>query len=1153
MTNLITASLLAMVCAVADADRTELKDDLVAMSSTAADADAAGRHAERCEQIWATIERLPPRERAVWRNTFTAALSGHLHIEKKDDDAPSRVASIKYYRALFAALSNGAAPGLANRIKHALAVSIDRHASRMPPDRRKPLKDEAARLQTEAASYFQDAGDRVMLAMTLGDLGLLYFTTGDADQATPAQEKAVRLYESLPESFLETVDLELQQDVNERVAGWAKRGYSRQSEVYLLLALTNYNAGLEDPELAREAIHLYAESLRVGFVHQNTTAVNNASALLIQRNLGDQTGKARRIRHLFRILNWLPDTESNPHWHDREITKTEQAVNWIHARVRHYLGEFYAQTGQILLARHNFNEAEAKARKLEDGSILPLVLYSLAESWADLGVTDEALRSARQALDAHPLLNRRANILLLMGRVCQRQGDFDRAQDYHRWALDLFVKPGSFNVNAKDLAVMARIRRASALMQMKQGRVAEGLDALGEAANIAAIESPASALEMQLDRLLAAHWIAATDRYAPSVEVVQALDADSVSPYQSLAMTRGPNFSKTVKLVQPKPNGRRPVSTEPLALSAGQIQHIRSALRQRSELDTSEVAEETLKGIAKLQKRSGQGPAPGYDLARFAIVQGDFDAAAKHLTEELDVEWRTSGMNLDPTLGIESPEQVQRTHHLGAVVAARQGKLERALQVLDMSRHRALWQVHSSRQHVWERLDPKQRIDAARLDDARTSAGRLARQLSRRAAADPRFGNAFKQAQQQLLEAEAEWRSFTQEIHKTYQVETPSMRPLRTQDLKDLLPEKSVVLSFSVGDYETCVVTAARRGESVEYGSQVLPIRRHELGALVNALRMGCSRREGRYRLLARELYRVLIAPLQDRMADAELLVICPDGPLNVLPFALLEDQRGVPLLERYPIAVVPSLALLKRLRDTKSEEREGALLVGLQQFNNRVWVPSSYASQLDASSVAELLPQYQLSDLRQTKSEVERIASLFGNKATVLINENASESKVNSALRGRRYLHFATHGLIDSHNPFESALVLSAPGPDSREDGFLEASEILENPAFSGAELVTLSACESGLGLVQGGEGVLGLTWAFLAAGNRGVVSSLWSVNDTATAELMVGLYRELANGRNKAEALRLAALKVRADPKTSHAAYWAAFQFTGDWSIKH
>jgi CHAT domain-containing protein len=189
------------------------------------------------------------------------------------------------------------------------------------------------------------------------------------------------------------------------------------------------------------------------------------------------------------------------------------------------------------------------------------------------------------------------------------------------------------------------------------------------------------------------------------------------------------------------------------------------------------------------------------------------------------------------------------------------------------------------------------------------------------------------------------------------------------------------------------------------------------------------------------------------------------------------------------------------------------------------------------------------LHDLPQTRTEVENIGKIVGKNAEILLGSTATESTFKKEpLSEFRVLHLAVHGFADPQYPERSALVLGAD-PKSGEDGLLQVREIKR--LRLNAELTTLSACDSGVGKLQGEEGVSDLAEAFLAAGSKTVVASLWSADDTFASALMERFYQRLALGESTSSALRGAKL----DMLTKYGEqvspfYWAAYVAIGDAS---
>ncbi|HET8648142.1 MAG TPA: CHAT domain-containing protein, partial [Vicinamibacteria bacterium] len=185
--------------------------------------------------------------------------------------------------------------------------------------------------------------------------------------------------------------------------------------------------------------------------------------------------------------------------------------------------------------------------------------------------------------------------------------------------------------------------------------------------------------------------------------------------------------------------------------------------------------------------------------------------------------------------------------------------------------------------------------------------------------------------------------------------------------------------------------------------------------------------------------------------------------------------------------------------------------------------------SRREAAEIARLLPRGSL--LSATDFDADR----------ALVTEGA--------LRDRRLIHVATHGLLNTEHPDLSGLVLSLVDSSGRaQDGFLRMQEIYN--LRLDADLVVLSACQTALGREIRGEGLVGLTRGFLYAGARAVVATLWQVDDESTAELMKRFYRGLLKeNRRPAEALRQAQLEISRSRRWSAPFYWAGFVLQGEW----
>ena len=194
-------------------------------------------------------------------------------------------------------------------------------------------------------------------------------------------------------------------------------------------------------------------------------------------------------------------------------------------------------------------------------------------------------------------------------------------------------------------------------------------------------------------------------------------------------------------------------------------------------------------------------------------------------------------------------------------------------------------------------------------------------------------------------------------------------------------------------------------------------------------------------------------------------------------------------------------------------------------------------------------LPLARLNGTRTEAEQISKLTKASGGQADVWLDLNASEENVETRdINKYRVIHIATHGLLDADRPQFTGVVLSLIG-NKTADGFLRTDEVFN--LRLGAPLVMLSACETGLGKEKRGEGVMGLTRAFLYAGAPTVGVSLWSVADKSTADLMTEFYKRLlaADGVSSSAAMREAQLSMITGKKYSAPFYWAPFVLVGDW----
>jgi CHAT domain-containing protein len=373
--------------------------------------------------------------------------------------------------------------------------------------------------------------------------------------------------------------------------------------------------------------------------------------------------------------------------------------------------------------------------------------------------------------------------------------------------------------------------------------------------------------------------------------------------------------------------------------------------------------------------------------------------------------------------------------------------------------------------------------------------------------------------------------------------------PLDVEGARRALPDGTAAVAYLVGEGRSHGFVLSSRGFDVFD----IPLGRQALADRVDRLMRLIERRDDDVKPLlaaAAELYQALIAPAEQVLAAHVRLLVVPDGPLHELPFAALVREGaggGRPsrqyLVEWRPVHQVPSLTLYGRLASTSGVARgDRARLVAV---GSPVYGASGDAfggnRDANAASPATLPP------LPGSRREVDVLRALYGTRALVLLDEQASEPRVRQALPDADIVHLAVHGLVNSRSPLDSALAFSIrPGVSGEDSGLLQAWEIVEQVRLR-ARLVVLSACDTAGSGESGGEGLLGLTRAFQFAGAPSVVASLWRVPDELTPPLMQELHRHVRGGVPVDEALARAQRTMLRGSATAHPYNWAAFILSG------
>lgn len=282
-------------------------------------------------------------------------------------------------------------------------------------------------------------------------------------------------------------------------------------------------------------------------------------------------------------------------------------------------------------------------------------------------------------------------------------------------------------------------------------------------------------------------------------------------------------------------------------------------------------------------------------------------------------------------------------------------------------------------------------------------------------------------------------------------------------------------------------------------------------------------------------LFNILLKPVS--RPSSKLLILAPDGALHLLPFQSLRDENGKFVLEQTSISFAPSATVLSAIRQLPPSSSRGFLGLAYSSTNK---------SDADSKRSLAELRGADLKPLQFASEEVHQASAALGNSGELLEGSQASEFELKRQNLSRfRVIHLAAHAFGDQLQPDRAGIVLY-PG-SSTEDGLWQAREIRATKLQ--ADVVVLSACQTGTGRLEGEEGIMNLARVFLAAGAKSVLASQWDIDDRSTATLMESFYQQLSSGNTVQEALRQAQLAFIKDYGTKAGPYfWAGFSVYGD-----
>ena len=383
--------------------------------------------------------------------------------------------------------------------------------------------------------------------------------------------------------------------------------------------------------------------------------------------------------------------------------------------------------------------------------------------------------------------------------------------------------------------------------------------------------------------------------------------------------------------------------------------------------------------------------------------------------------------------------------------------------------------------------------------------------------------------------------------HPELKIQRGEAEIVTREKLNELLPDSlGAFLEYVVTAEKTFlfVITKPANQAAVSTKVYTINLKQSDLAPRISTFRKQLASRSVNFHKEAAALHNLLIAPAAAILKTKRNLVIVPDDVLWELPFQALLSSENRYLLEDYSLFYVPSLTVFNEMKKLQKKKPKSSAINLFAMGNPTLgWETKEQIQQLNRDAKLDPLPE--------SEKEVLELAKLYGEKSKIYVGPDAREDKLKNEAGRYNLVHLATHGFLDDATPMYSQILL-ASNRTPEEDGLLEAREILNLKL--NANLVVLSACETAMGKIGKGEGMIGLAWALFVSGVPTTVVSQWRVDSASTTELMIQFHKRLRSMYSQAnspspvpDALREAALNLLQSDQYRHPFYWAPFVVIG------
>jgi CHAT domain-containing protein len=739
------------------------------------------------------------------------------------------------------------------------------------------------------------------------------------------------------------------------------------------------------------------------------------------------------------------------------------------------------------------SELESKPDRVLDGDMTERFLlcraYGMTRNYGKLFPCLERLQSLKDLRGKEPrlLMGYTVNPALMRAEALVELGQYDKAVEQAELGYEIAKSSGDFDNRTKWAAEDAMLTLGMAHLfagnRQKARQLADELKAIWRIG-----------YGQEYVYLCAARLYFALGNFSEAAEL-----ASRTSAYSSL--------SKSFLT-----SGDMSDMFDSMDLSRG-FMHFK-AMYELGKLPEAKAGYEKILASAKTKDHAEIYWAILNDLGQIAIREGKNAAAIDYLKKSIDViEQQRSNINTEAfKIGFVGNKQAVYRSLVAVLVA--ENRPGEAFEYAERGKARALVDMLASKERLAAKGNDSTAKIAALLSDTKKEAeAAIAATYQRTAKSGARALNGTPSVRDRLTTIDAETASLIS-------VTVPGIR-----EIQNLLPTGETLVEYFGGGKELFAFVVDKQGvQAVKLNGEGL---QEDVQAFRKWVSPGAGEERGSRNLKRQQtdmatipssagnLYDRLFKPLEPHIRNKNLTIV-PHDALHYLPFAALNTGRDY-LLDRYSIRMLPSASVMKYLRKSATRKSTTALVLGNPDLGN---------------------PTYDLPYAEKEATAVGR--SIKGSK--VFLRKQATKAEVRKYGPSAQFIHFASHGIFKPEQPLESGLALAKDGDDN---GMLTVGELYEMQL--GADLITLSACETGLGKIEKGDDVVGISRGFLYAGASSIVSTLWQVDDEATGMLMLNFYSQLKKN-DKRTALRNAQIALKNGSK-SQPYYWAAFQLTGGY----